>query len=198
MAKRVSNPMRKIAAHDKFVCLDCRWTAKLPLVDVRVADRPSYRCPKCNKGMLWTGTAFRPPRKDDDEAWRVVEALLNAGFRFRSTRLRQRYPRSAKELDRWLQAQRESDRWLPERKVLIEAGKPHPIVRCGRRKVGDREGVLLWLHGLWAEGRVILFGDGRRPLASPVVKLQATRQLVPLTSRSRLRLPANPPKSAPL
>ena len=71
--------MDKVAAHDKWVCIGCRWTAKIEFVDVRTPNRPSYRCPKCRTKMVWAGTAFRPPRKGDDEGWLVVEQLPQTG-----------------------------------------------------------------------------------------------------------------------
>jgi hypothetical protein len=71
--------IRKPQAHDRWVCFRCRWTTKLALVDVRSAHRPSYACPRCRVPMQWTGTAFRPPRRGDDEGWQVAFAFAPAG-----------------------------------------------------------------------------------------------------------------------
>ena len=183
---------KKLAAHDKWLCLPCRWTAKLPCVDVRAVDRPSYRCPRCGQRMQWTGTAFRPPRKDDEARWAVVSALLAAGVLFHPSGERRRLPRTQRELARWRASALQSPTWLPERKVSLGPRAPARLVRWGRRTLAHQQPVLVWLEGAWHEGRLVLHGDGFAPLPSPVVRLRATRRSVPLTARSRLRLPAVP------
>src|SRR5690348_17082146 len=89
---------KKVPAHDRWVCLGCRWSTKIALIDARATNRPSYKCPRCAKRMLWTGTAFRPPRRDDDEGWLIAERILVAGHRFRATRNRGRFPRRLAEV----------------------------------------------------------------------------------------------------
>lgn len=178
----------KLAAHDKWVCLPCRWTAKIELVDVRAASVPSYRCPKCRAKMIWTGTAFRPPRKGDDEGWLVLERILGSGFRFWATARRQRVPRTMKELDPWLRGQSAPDGWLPEQKVRIARAAGRAALRCGRRAPRDRDDVLVWHDGDWRQGELRLLGDGGRRLPSPVVSLQAPRRTVVVSAGTRLRL----------
>jgi len=180
--------MEKTAARDKWVCLACRWTAKIPLVDVRSADRPSYRCPKCREKMLCAGTAFRPPRQGDDEGWAVAEKLLAMGFRYVSTRRRRRVPRTMKELEVWTRAAASPEGWLSERRVRIHREKGRAVVHCGPQEIGDGQKVLVWSDGEWVEGRVRLLGDGRKMLPNPRVILSGTRRSVALEPDLRLRL----------
>ena len=180
--------MEKTAARDKWVCLACRWTAKIPLVDVRSADRPSYRCPKCREKMLCAGNAFRPPRQGDEEGWAVAEKLLAMGFRYVSTRRRRRVPRTMKELEVWTRAAASPEGWLSERRVRIHREKGRAVVHCGPLEIGDGQKVLVWSDGEWVEGRVRLLGDGRKMLPNPRVILSGTRRSVALEPDLRLRL----------
>lgn len=182
--------MRKVSAHDKWVCLACRWTAKIPLVDVRSADRPSYRCPKCRRKMLWTGTAFRPPRKGDEEGWAVVEKLLATGFLYVSTSQRRRVPRTLKELDAWLRAAEAPASWLPERRVRIQPQEGHQVASCGQSGLRDGQEVLVWHEGKWLVGQVRLRYGGK-VLRSPVVKVSGSMRSIPLAAGQRLRVRAS-------
>jgi hypothetical protein len=141
--------------------------------------------------MLCTGTAFRPPRKDDNEGWVVVERLLTTGFRFFSTSQRRRVPRTLKELEAWIRAREGPDGWLPERRVRIRRDASRPVLRWGQHELVDGRQVLIWHEGDWLEGRVRLLGDGRKVLPNPVVTVRRTRRSVQLTSDVRLRLRAN-------
>lgn len=180
--------MTKPSAHDKWVCLGCRWTAKIPLVEVHRTNRPSYRCPKCRVKMIWTGTAFRPPPKHDDEAWSVVGQLLATGFRYMATRTRRRVPRTEKELNAWIAEQAEPVHWLPEHRLRIQHGRGFPVVHSGPKKLSDGEPLLVWDRGHWRGAKLRLHGDGNLPLASPVAQL--SRRTVVLTSESRVRIQA--------
>ena len=182
----------KVEAHDRWVCLDCRWSAKIPLIDARVTNRPTYDCPKCNKHMLWTGTAFRPPRRSDDEGWLVAERVLLAGHRFRATRRRDRFPRKVAEVSDWLKSRERGRVWLAEKPLSMEKVPGGDLkVRLGRRTLVDGEPILILHRGVWDEGRLKLSGDGHRPISNPMVTLLSTRRNVPLTSRTRARV-ANP------
>lgn len=180
--------VKKTPAHDKWVCLNCRWTAKIELVDVRASDRPSYRCPKCRSKMLWTGTAFRPPKRNDDEAWLVVEKLLATGLRFHTTSTRRRVPRTLRDLDVWLAEQDRPDVWLQERRARVRPSDVGPVVQCGDCHVVDGEQLLMWHQARWAEGTLRRRGDGGIVLKSPVVRLTHGGRSVTLTSGARLRL----------
>jgi hypothetical protein len=182
--------MRKVPAHDKWVCLACRWIAKIPLVDVRSAERPSYRCPKCRRKMLWTGTAFRPPAKGDDEGWEVVDKLLATGFLYVTTSQRRRVPRTLKELDAWIRAAESPATWLPERRVRIQPEEGRRAVYCGQSGLRDGQEVLIWHEDKWLEGRVSLRYGGK-VLPSPVVKLSGPLKTIPLVAGQRLRVRAS-------
>jgi hypothetical protein len=181
--------IKKLPAHDRWVCIPCRWSVKIPLVEVRVPSRPSYKCTKCAKRMLWTGTAFRPPRRDDDEAWLVAGRILGAGHRFRTTRSRERLPRTLAEVDAWLNSRTRSQVWLGEKTLSVEKGAGGSVrVRSGRRLLTDGEPVLVLHKGVWDEGRLKLYGDGGKPLSSPLVMLPGAPRSVPLDSSARVRL----------
>lgn len=181
--------IKRVPAHDRWVCLDCRWSQKLALVDSRATNRPSYKCPKCAKRMVWTGTAFRAPRRDDEEGWLIAERILLAGHRFRATRDRERYPRKLSDVDAWLGSRASGHRWLAERPLSLEKIPGGEVqLRAGRRLLVDGEPMLVLHRGVWDEGRLKLSGDGRKPLSRPMVALSSTRRSVPLTSSTRVRL----------
>lgn len=185
---KLGDSTRKVAAHDRWVCVRCRWTASFPLIDVRATSRPSYVCPTCQVKMQWTGAAFRPPPRTDDDGWLAVEKLLAAGITFRSSSQRRRIPRTPSEVDRWLALQIQDDAWLPEGKVSVVTRRDGTLaVRCGRRTLVDRERVLVWIDG-WREGSVRLCGDGGKPLGSPVVLVASPRRTVSLSPPTRLRV----------
>ncbi|MER8035869.1 deoxyxylulose-5-phosphate synthase [Streptomyces hydrogenans] len=60
-----------------YVCLPCRGSYKQGY-----DQGPERKCPRCGAPMISVGSAFQPPRRRDDEAWRVLSLLLHAGIRF--------------------------------------------------------------------------------------------------------------------
>lgn len=179
---------RKVAAHDRWVCVRCRWTASFPLVDVRVARRPSYACPACQVTMRWAGAAFRPPPRADDDAWLAVEKLLAASLTFRASSRRRSIPRTPAEVDRWLALELQDDAWPPEGKVSVVTRPDGTLtVRCGRRTLVDRERVLVWIDG-WLEGVMRLRGDGGKHLVHPVAVVAAPPRTISLSAPTRLRV----------
>ena len=181
----VRHDQLKQPARDRWACFACRWSAKIPLIDARSPDGPKYKCTSCGKPMVFTGNAFRPPRRGDDEAWDVAERLIRAGYRFHGTSERRSFPRTRRELELWL-AERSAERsWLPERSMAIDAGG---VVRWGTRLVRDREPVLVLVDGHWRQACVRLRGDGGVRLSSPVIALQRSRRFIPITSTTRVRL----------
>ncbi|MBA2542598.1 MAG: hypothetical protein H0V17_23345 [Deltaproteobacteria bacterium] len=174
----------KLDAHDRWVCIACRWSAKFPLIDDTEKDKPSYACPTCRKRMKWTGTAFRPPRRDDDEAWQVVERILAAGFRYRSTQNRRRFPRKLRELKAWFEEQDRPVEWLPERVLSVaKTADGHHVVRAGRRVLHEGEDVLVHHDGRWRAAQVRLSTCGT-PLYAAILLL--ARKVLPITVRTRL------------
>jgi len=67
----------------KKICLDCRLTLNREFDDGN--RQLKYPCPKCQKSMILLSHRFRPPKKIDENKWKVVEYLLNQGFRFEHT-----------------------------------------------------------------------------------------------------------------
>jgi hypothetical protein len=139
--------------------------------------------------MVSPGNAFRPPRRDDVEAWQVAEAVILAGYRYRQTSERQSFPRTLRELAPWLDERSAEQRWLPERRMAV--GVDH-TVRWGPRVVRDREPALVLVDGQWVQGYARLRGDGGRRLSSPVIALLRSRSFVSITPTTRARLRALP------
>lgn len=117
--------------------------------------------PKVPDPMLWAGTAFRPPRKDDDEGWLVVEQLLGSGFRFVTTNRRRRVPRTLKELEAWRTKAEDPIGWVAECQVRMPRGASSSGVRCGQHALLDGQVVLVWHSGKWREGRIDISPRGR-------------------------------------
>ncbi|WP_031012282.1 hypothetical protein [Streptomyces sp. NRRL F-5727] len=63
-----------------YVCLPCRGSYKQGS-----EHGHEHRCPRCGEPMIGVGTAFQPPRRRDDEGWRVLSVLLHAGVRFHTS-----------------------------------------------------------------------------------------------------------------
>ncbi len=59
------------------MCLPCRGSYKQGR-----EHGQEHRCPRCGEPMTGVGAAFQPPRRRDDEGWRVLAVLLRAGVRF--------------------------------------------------------------------------------------------------------------------
>ena len=57
-------------------CFSCRVSFK-----VRPMDDQST-CPQCSGALHEMGRSFKAPKKADDEQWKKVELIWNAGFRF--------------------------------------------------------------------------------------------------------------------
>jgi hypothetical protein len=187
-------PPDEVQATDRWVCFDCRWTARFPLLDIRDAGEraPRYRCPACRRRLVWIGPKFRPPKNEDLEAWQVARELIEDGCRFLPTRERQRLPRTLKELAAWRMRRSAERRFGSERKVALVMSRAGTTeVRCGRRVLDHCEKVLVWHNGAWREGALKLSGDGGNRLARAVVTVPALRKSLLLTSGTRLRLLAN-------
>ena len=134
--------------------------------------------------MIWTGTAFRPPRRNDEEGWEVAERLIRAGYRFYSTSQRQLFPRTLRELESWLAERRAKQTWLPEQPIALVRGG---AIRWGPRLLKDCEPALVLVERRWLEGCVRLRGDGGVRLSSPVIALPP-RRFIPITAGLRVRL----------
>lgn len=50
--------------------------------DFDPSSQLKYPCPKCGKPMLLLPHRFRPPKKNDDKGWELVNYLIENGFRF--------------------------------------------------------------------------------------------------------------------
>jgi hypothetical protein len=130
--------------------------------------------------MQYCGSAFRAPPHDDLEAWAVAERLIAAGHRFRSTRRRQAYPRTFRELAVFEQLEAF---WAPEGKARLDSGDGHLRVWVEQHAVRDREDVLVWDRG-WQPASIRFPCDG--PLQRAVLVLR-TRVLT-VERHTRLRV----------
>jgi len=64
----------------KKLCIDCKLCLNREFDDG--SNELTYPCPNCQEGMILLPHRFRPPKKSDDQKWKVVEYLLNQGFRY--------------------------------------------------------------------------------------------------------------------
>ena len=76
---------------EPFACFDCRksfkQTSRWELPEDQRPEKGQPRivlCPQCAKPMADMGLDFKAPKKSDEEQWKKVELLYNAGFRFDS------------------------------------------------------------------------------------------------------------------
>lgn len=135
--------------------------------------------------MLFTGNAFRPPRRERDEQWSVAEQLVRAGYLYHATSNRQRMPRTRHELEQWFATRERDPGWLPERTLV---SRPDGTLQAGSRIVRHGEEVLVLVAGQWKAATVRLRGDGARSLSSPVIALLSSRRYVAIDAQTRLRL----------
>lgn len=183
---------RKMPAHDRWACIDCRWSTKIPLIDSRVLDRPAYACTHCGKKMLFTGNNFRPPRRDDEEGWLVAARILLTGFRFQETQNRQQFPTKLSEVDAWIASKHKARQW--QREITLSWQKEPDgtlMVRAGRRLLSHCERMLVLHKGNWEEGQLWLHGWGSSELNAPIANLFDFFEwsgIVSLTPRTRVRL----------
>jgi len=64
----------------KKICLDCRMTLNREFDDG--SKNINYPCPNCQKEMILLPHRFRPPKKSEEQKWKVVEYLLDQGYRY--------------------------------------------------------------------------------------------------------------------
>ena len=80
-----------------YVCFSCHKSFKKP------QSEDSRKCPDCGEEMVRLSRKFKPPKKDDSEAWRVIEYVVNAGFQYHSIHIENgqqaKYPTTLKEAE---------------------------------------------------------------------------------------------------
>ena len=67
----------------KYICTHCRKAFKRKLqsdINIEETEEKAPKCPECGKYTSWIGPKFRPPKKDDLNAWKSVEVLYNLGL----------------------------------------------------------------------------------------------------------------------
>ncbi|MCL9806838.1 hypothetical protein NAT51_14985 [Flavobacterium amniphilum] len=63
----------------KRVCISCRISVNR---DIGSDSEREHPCPECGTPMLFLPHRFRPPQKEDKQAWNVVKFLIENGFPF--------------------------------------------------------------------------------------------------------------------
>jgi len=63
----------------KKVCLDCKLSLNRNFDN---GSDVSYPCPECSKPMILLPHRFRPPKKMDENGWKLVRLLIENGFYF--------------------------------------------------------------------------------------------------------------------
>lgn len=66
----------------KNVCLSCRISFSEG-GDYNLFNK-ERECPECKRRMIFVNQKFKPPKKTDTKAWKVVELLLENSFVFQS------------------------------------------------------------------------------------------------------------------
>ena len=74
MCRRGSHPQRH------YVCVPCRASFKKWALPERV-----HICPHCRNEQLDAGQDLPVPKRSDDEGWRVLQTVLDAGVTFHSS-----------------------------------------------------------------------------------------------------------------
>lgn len=64
----------------KKVCLDCRICLNREFDDG--SEKRQYPCPKCGNEMILLPHRFRPPKKTEENKWKVVSYLITNGFKY--------------------------------------------------------------------------------------------------------------------
>ncbi|WP_280871357.1 deoxyxylulose-5-phosphate synthase [Streptomyces sp. MJP52] len=71
-------------ARTSYVCPPCRASWKRGFPEPGEAGRTRV-CPRCAEPLIHAGSVFAAPARRDDEGWRALTVLLNAGVRFRTS-----------------------------------------------------------------------------------------------------------------
>lgn len=57
-----------------YICPEHRYVAKSAIWDFWSKAENSFVCPTCRKKLIDMGTRWRPPKKNNDKAWKKVLA----------------------------------------------------------------------------------------------------------------------------
>ncbi len=92
----------------KNVCINCKRVESLG------TDHDNFRTgnyPECSNEMIFVNHKFRPPKKTDAKAWKVVSFLIINGFEFQpitdDSGCYIKYPESMKEAESFVTKYRE-------------------------------------------------------------------------------------------
>lgn len=80
-------------------------------------------CPTCHQKMIFVNQKFKPPKKSDVQAWKMVELLLENGFFFQSVYEKEdgdwaivHYPKTLSEAQEFIKEYK----FLPNSKIFVE------------------------------------------------------------------------------
>jgi hypothetical protein len=105
-SRPLDNQKSRVTRSSHHVCFGCYKAFKKPAStqnDWVLLEGYVYPCPNCKKPMAQLGKNFRTPRSENIRAWRLLERLFMAGFRFDSS-LEGRVPNHPSDLEVFLQA----------------------------------------------------------------------------------------------
>jgi NDP-sugar pyrophosphorylase family protein len=63
----------------KLICVDCR---KAFSIGTDFSKFKEKICPECGKMMIRVSHLFQPPKKDDKKQWKMIQFLIDNGFKF--------------------------------------------------------------------------------------------------------------------
>jgi len=84
--------MMKARPSEHWVCLPCRKQFRKPSryngvhweFNTKPREVRGYPCPECKAPLMDMGKYFKPPRREDKQAWEQVRLLAEHGIRFSS------------------------------------------------------------------------------------------------------------------
>jgi hypothetical protein len=100
---------------DHFACFDCRKAFKYwqweEIDEAGFHQKQKLKhvprkiiCPECSQPMAEMGLDFKAPPQNDKDAWKIMQALYDHGFNFRSCGCFVGYkpPRTLREVPEWI------------------------------------------------------------------------------------------------
>lgn len=103
-APKAKKPRLRTSHHACFACRKAfHKPADLSETGWVVLGKTLYPCPDCGQPMTPMGKNFKAPKREDLEAWQVLEILANKGFLHDHNTATQ-YPTKLRDLEAFLEA----------------------------------------------------------------------------------------------
>ena len=104
------------------VCFNCRKVFR------RTKSDQPHKCPDCGKLMFALSRKFKAPKKEDHDAWQVVEFIIHAGFSYQSIHLQNgsfaKYLKTMKEAELFVQTYGKNNFKSPSNQQIHPTANP--------------------------------------------------------------------------